>query len=158
MPDCVALPAIDPETPLHDGECLPALRSETCETRIRSHVHRILGRHAKQPIQPDARRDARVAYPHLLYLTPVDDQGHPLTQLATVVVGKNLAERGLDFFHSEPIPYRRVIITLETPEGRPVHLLTDLTWCRFTRHGWYDNGGRFLDIVPETSFTASRVD
>jgi len=24
----------------------------------------------------------------------------------------------------------------------------DLAWCRFNRHGWYDNGGRFTAVVP----------
>jgi hypothetical protein len=27
-------------------------------------------------------------------------------------------------------------------------VLVDLKWCRFTRHGWYESGGRFLQIVP----------
>ena len=29
-----------------------------------------------------------------------------------------------------------------------IGLLLELTWCRFTRHGRYDNGGRFLAVVP----------
>jgi hypothetical protein len=64
-----------------------------------------------------------------------------------VVVGKDLSDRGLGFFHPHPIPHRRAIVTLEDSSQRGVSLLIDLSWCRFTRHGWYDSGGRFLQIV-----------
>jgi hypothetical protein len=76
-------------------------------------------------------------YPHTL---------EPLCD-ALVVVGKNLSEEGLGFYHQQPLPYRRAIITLEDNSGRSVSLLIDLSWCRFTRQGWYDSGGRFLEIV-----------
>jgi hypothetical protein len=64
------------------------------------------------------------------------------------VVGKDLSERGLGFYHQAPLPYRRAIVTLEDASGRVVSLLMDLSWCRFTRHGWYDSGGRFLKLIP----------
>jgi hypothetical protein len=84
----------------------------------------------------------------LIRLTPVDDQslaprGEPL-----VVVGKHLSERGLGFYHPKPLPYRRMIACLEAADGRLVRLLVDLTWCRFSRQGWYESGGRFLQAVP----------
>ena len=64
-----------------------------------------------------------------------------------VVVGKNISERGLSFYHTAAVPYRRVIADFETPDGSRLALLVDLTWCRFARQGWYENGGRFLQVV-----------
>ena len=64
-----------------------------------------------------------------------------------VVVGKHLSERGLGFYHPKPLPYRRVIASLES-NGLWLGFLIDLKWCRFTRQGWYESGGRFLEVVP----------
>jgi len=41
-----------------------------------------------------------------------------------------------------------MIASLEGKETRWVGFLVDITWCRFTQHGWYDSGGRFLHAVP----------
>jgi hypothetical protein len=35
--------------------------------------------------------------------------------------------------------------------------MMDLTWCRFGRHGWYENGGRFLQILPGVSSNSDDV-
>ncbi|MEX0791902.1 MAG: hypothetical protein WD045_02110 [Pirellulaceae bacterium] len=147
MHNCVATASTEALTPVLEQEGVPPTRSETCEQRVRVRMNQILGKRGEPLPALERRQDVRKPFPYLLNLTPVDRQGKPIPELTTVVVGKNLAERGIDFFHSEPIPYRRVIITLEAEEGNPVHLLTDLHWCRFTKHGWYDNGGRFLDVV-----------
>src|SRR5262245_42233491 len=67
---------------------------------------------------PERRQQQRFPYPQLLYLTPVD----PVTNVACgeslVVVGKHLSERGLGFYYREPIPYRRMIASLELQQGR----------------------------------------
>jgi len=96
----------------------------------------------------ERRLDQRFPYPHLLYLTPVAQDGRTPIGDAIVVVGKHLSERGLGFFYQQPLPYRRMIASLELPDGRWAGFLIDITWCRFTQHGWYDSGGRFLQIVP----------
>ena len=96
----------------------------------------------------DARREVRRPYPFLLTLVPVDEQGETLQGNTFTVVGKNLSSRGIGFFHQDPIPYRRVVVHLEGVAGKQVRALVELTWCRFTRHGWYDSGGRFLDLSP----------
>ena len=65
-----------------------------------------------------------------------------------VVLGKHLSERGLDFYYEAPLPHRRVIASWEGRDGIWLALLLDLRWCRSTKHGWYENGGRFLQVVP----------
>ena len=41
-----------------------------------------------------------------------------------------------------------MIASLEVDGGRWSGFLLEIAWCRFTRHGWYDSGGRFLQAVP----------
>lgn len=96
----------------------------------------------------DARREVRRPYPFLLTLVPVNQHGDTVHDQPFTVVGKNLSSRGIGFFHKDPIPYRRVIVHLEGAAGRAVRALVELSWCRFTRHGWYDSGGRFLELTP----------
>ncbi|WP_105353701.1 hypothetical protein [Blastopirellula marina] len=123
--------------------------SECSEAKVRSTVGQLISRILPKKITNERRRDFRYPYPHLIYLTPIDPSGQPLNDLTTVVVGKNITERGIDFFHRDPLPYRRVILTLESDDGTRASLVTDLLWTRFTRQGWYDNGGRFLHVVEQ---------
>lgn len=96
----------------------------------------------------ERRRDQRHPYPYPIYLTPVRGDGETPAGESLIVVGKHLSERGVDFYCHEPLPYRRMIASLECGGESWIGLLLDLTWCRFTRFGWYDNGGRFLRVAP----------
>jgi hypothetical protein len=40
-----------------------------------------------------------------------------------------------------------MIVSLETRSGEWIAFLIDLRWCRFTKGGWYESGGRFLRTV-----------
>lgn len=95
----------------------------------------------------EQRRENRYPFPYLVHLTPVADDGTSPQGETFVVVGKHLSERGLGFYHPKPLPYRRMIASLETESGQWVAFLIDLNWCRFTRQGWYESGGRFLHAV-----------
>ena len=123
--------------------------SDGSEAKVRATVGQLISRILPKKITNERRKDFRYPYPHLVYLTPVDASGQPLNDLTTVVVGKNITERGIDFFHQQPLPYRRVILTLESDDGTRASVVTDLLWTRFTRQGWYDNGGRFLYILEQ---------
>jgi hypothetical protein len=95
----------------------------------------------------ERRRETRHPFPYLIHLTPVGRDGQTPCGESVVVVGKHLSQRGLGFFHPQPLPYRRMIASLESG-GHWAGFLVDLTWCRFTKHGWYESGGRFLQTVP----------
>lgn len=97
---------------------------------------------------PERRREQRHPYPYPIYLTPVARDGVTPAAETIIVVGKHLSECGLDFYCHQPLPYRRVIASLECGPDAWTGLLLELTWCRFTRFGWYDNGGRFLRLAP----------
>jgi len=114
---------------------------------VRQSVHLLLGGNHVARRSVERRADQRYPFPHLIHLTPVDAQGNALPEQTVVVVGRHLAERGLDFFHAEPLPYRKMIASVEAAPGKWIGLLMDLTWCRFIRNGWYDGGGRFVRVV-----------
>ena len=107
----------------------------------------------KQVMYPDQlarteierRRDHRRPYPYPFRITPFE--GQPVREKSLIVIGKTLSERGVDFYHREMLPYRQVVASFETNNGGIVHLLLDLTWCRFGKHAIYDSGGRFLRVL-----------
>jgi hypothetical protein len=117
------------------------------EEEIASQVQLALSSPCPERHLPERRREKRHPYPYPVYLTPVGRDGTTPAGPTIVVMGKHLSEHGLDFYHREPLPYRRVIASLACGSGHWVGLLLDLSWCRFCRHGWYDNGGRFLQSV-----------
>ena len=111
-------------------------------------VWQIIASLCPQGHHPERRTAQRFPYPKLLYLTGVAENGITPRDDSIAVVGKHLSERGLGFYYQQPLPNRRMIASLEGPEADWYGFLIDITWCRFTEHGWYDSGGRFLMAVP----------
>ncbi len=95
----------------------------------------------------ERRRDVRYPFPCLVHLTPVADDGRTPIGETLVVVGRHLSEHGLGFYHQRPVPHRRMIASLEVGRGRWFGFLIDLSWCRFTKDGWYESGGRLLQTA-----------
>lgn len=110
-------------------------------------VQQVLGAAGRGPRGHERRREQRTAYPYLIRLTPVGRDGATPVGEDVVVVGKHLSPHGLDFYHREPLPHRRVIAWLEIAGQPPRGVLVELLWCRFNKQGWYDNGGRLLRVV-----------
>ena len=117
------------------------------DQRVFDRVQEVFQQHWYRPAGCDRRDDRREPFPYPIYVTPVAEDGTPCTADTFVVLGKHLSERGLDFYYEAPLSYRRVIASWECCDGRWLALLLDLRWCRSTRHGWYENGGRFLQAV-----------
>ncbi len=119
----------------------------TAEDKVRRQVWRLLAGFYPPGKWTERRREHRFPLPRLIYLTPVERDGiTPLSQ-SLVVVGKDLSERGLGFFHPQPLAFRRMVASIETQGGDWVGFMIDINWCRFTQHGWYDSGGRFLHVM-----------
>jgi hypothetical protein len=117
------------------------------EESVRDQVRRFLGHMQPHGVAVERRQHGRIPFPMLVRLTPVDPVSLEPIDETIIVAGKNLSEDGLGFYHPQPLAYRRAIVNLQDHSGRTVSLLIDLSWCRFTRQGWYDSGGRFLEIV-----------
>lgn len=96
----------------------------------------------------ERRREQRRPYPEPLYLTPLDESGAPDPARSFTVIGRNVSPNGVDFYTYQPVTDRHVIVSFPIPNGDWLAFVLDLTWCRFNRFGWYDNGGKFLRIVP----------
>ncbi len=148
------------------GDVPAALAEATAEEKVRHFVRVLLsGTHPAGAFK-ERRRDQRFPLARLIRLTPVGPDGAPLAE-AVVVVGKDVSERGLGFYHPQPLAQRRMIASIETRGGAWLEFLIDINWCRFTKHGWYDSGGRLLQVVErgpaaegagETERGASRAD
>ena len=98
----------------------------------------------ERPVTYERRRYARIPLPLLLRVTPLDQTGQRLENLAMTVVGKDISPRGLSFFHDRPMPHRRVLVTFDHPELGRFTMEVDIGWCQFTGSGWYVSGGRLL--------------
>jgi hypothetical protein len=80
-------------------------------------------------------------------MTPVGVDGITPEGDSVVVVGKHLSEHGFGFYHQAPLAHRRMIASLESRRGQWLAFLIDLSWCRFTKGGWYESGGKFLQTT-----------
>lgn len=119
---------------------------EKSDQSLKDLVERVL-RLTQPPRQHERRRDQRTAFPHLISLTPIDDNELRVVESPVNVVGKFLADRGIDFFHTNPLPFKRAIVSFDDSLGLDVHFVLNIGWCRFLRPGWYDSGGRFTHVV-----------
>ena len=124
-----------------------ALRS-TQDESIRRQVWSLLAGLYPHGSATERRAAQRFAYPQLIHLTTTLSDGRSPGDNTLVVVGKTLSEGGLGFFHHEPLADRRMIASLPNHEQKFVSFLLDITWCRFTTLGWYESGGRFLQVAP----------
>jgi hypothetical protein len=124
------------------------------EERLSRAVTQLLAGRNSCTVVRERRRDKRFPFPHPIHLTPVDEQNQPLEK-PFVVLGKHLSEGGLDFYYGEPLTHRRAIASIENAPGEWIDLLMVLTRCRFTRHGCYENGGRFLEVIDDPRAAAA---
>lgn len=134
------------------ASCLPQYdlipdSMESAADEVRAQVWGLLTSLYPERSFVERRRDARYPFPYLIQIVPVGTEGTAPAGEAIAVVGRHLSAQGLGFFHPKPLPFRRVIATIDTGAGAPLAFLMDLSWCRFTRQGWYESGGRFLDAV-----------
>ena len=99
-------------------------------------------------LNDDRRHDKRFPFPQLLTLTPIDDSVIEVSGDSVTVAGKHLAGRGIDFFHSFPLTFKRAIVSFDGDcFDLDAHFVLNISWCRFLRPGWYDSGGRFTHIL-----------
>ena len=131
----------------------------SAEQSIANCVQLVLCRSQSRQAGCERRREVRHPFPYPVRLIPVDRDGQWLTDEALVVLGKHLSNHGLDFYSAQPLPFRRVIASFDCGRGASVRLFMDLTWCRFCGHGWYENGGRFLQTatLPVPTFSSAPV-
>jgi hypothetical protein len=131
-------------------------KAESVPEAIRAQVAELLRSLYPQLGVIERRKHHRYPYPQIVHLTPLNETGRAATEETTTAVCKHLSERGLGFFHQQPLAHRRVIASLESPHARWLAFVLDVGWCRFTRHGWYESGGRFLQTIESPLGTLAR--
>jgi hypothetical protein len=134
----LGLPPYSPETALRANELIEEFRKL---------------RHAlERPVKFERRGYGRIPLPLLLRLVPLDQTGHRMDDLETVVVGKDISPHGVSFFHEHALPHRRALVAFEHQEVGTFTMEIDLGWCQFTGAGWYVSGGRLIrSIAPAES-------
>ncbi|MCA9099838.1 MAG: hypothetical protein R3C10_05290 [Pirellulales bacterium] len=95
----------------------------------------------------ELRSTPRYAFPRLVELIPIGRGGGLLVEETIVAVGKNIALGGMSVFHQRPLPYRHVLACVDAGPDAVFRIPLDLHWCRFTRLGWYESGGRFTAVT-----------
>ena len=83
-----------------------------------------------------------------MVLTPLDPGSALPDGDPTLVAGRNLSLQGVSFSHEHPLPYRDIVLTFALPGGGVESMVVRLKWCRFTRGGKYQSGGRLLRTTP----------
>lgn len=151
LPQSRTTPSPLPQSRLTQSGTIPRwskrLVASSAESNVSQRITSLLAALYPQGAIIDRRREVRYPYPHLVYLTPLAEDGRSPTGSSIVVAGKQLSENGLGFFHQQPLPHRRMIASLDQGRGQWLGLVIDLTWCRFTKFGWYESGGRLLEVV-----------
>jgi hypothetical protein len=109
-------------------------------------------------VSRERRHDDRIAIPVLFRLTPFDADRQPLDREALIVVGKNISRRGVSFYHEKPITHRRALIELADPSVGIFVAEIDVTWCRFTKPGWYESGGRLLRTAAPAADSSTSLE
>ena len=133
-----------------DSPSAPVLAAGELQRRICA----LLGSLPTQGPAGERRREPRFPFPYLIRLTPVGSDGRTPLKTSIIVAGKHISEHGLGFYHPAPLPYRRMVASLSLGNGSaPLDVIVDLTWCRFTREGWYDGGGRFIEVLAAPATT-----
>jgi hypothetical protein len=63
--------------------------------------------------------------------------------------GIDISTSGICFLARQLVPARKAVLSAEGPNGELATLLFEPRWVRFTRGGWYQTGGRLVEVLPE---------
>ena len=111
---------------------------------IEDAVMTVLGEQHAARLRAERRAAQRYVYPHLISVSPWK-RGAAAEGEKIAACVKDLSTAGIGFFHSVLLPHRLVVVELESRHYGRLSLVTSLLWCRYTRHGWYESGGWFVE-------------
>ena len=153
MPQSAAAGLFQATAPPTDAAC-PSARSARPDqsplprlaeiSQIVEHV--VASWHAPSAVA-EQRRSHRTSYERPAVITPLDDRtGEPLDQ-HEIVSGRDISPAGFSFTHLDPLACRRAIVTFAFERDSWDAVMIKLSWCRFTRSGIYQSGGKFLGRI-----------
>lgn len=148
-----ALSAIARQDNHHDQEVSsvePLLQEEGQDTvlqtlqEVESLIDTLSASWHTSPSILQSRRWHRLPYRKSILLTPIHEETDQPIADQRVATGQDISLGGICFLHDHPLPYRRITVTFPRDNGHIESLVIRLRWCRFTRHGFYQSGGKFL--------------
>jgi len=95
----------------------------------------------------ERRRWHRIPYRRSILITPLDDETLEPTGPSQMLPGRDISLGGVSFEHREPMASRKVACTFDPGSGSRESVVVRLTWCRFTKDGWYQSGGQFVQSI-----------
>jgi len=100
------------------------------------------------PVEKRAHR--RFSFRKPITVTPVNNHsGQPDRLKSFSAFGIDISSCGICFLARQLVPVRKAVLSAEGPSGEIVTLLFEPRWVRFTRGGWYQTGGRLVEVLPE---------
>jgi len=99
------------------------------------------------PVEKRAHR--RFPFRRPIGVTPINNgTGRPDRLKSFSAFGIDISTSGICFLGRQLVPARKAMLSLEGPDGNTVYILFEPRWVRFTRGGWYQTGGRLLEVLP----------
>lgn len=106
-------------------------------------------------VPTEKRSHRRYPFRRPLTITPVIEQsGRPDRVQSFPAFGFDISSAGISFLARQLLPSRKAVVTCDGFDDRPVNLLFEPRWVRFTRGGWYQTGGRLLEVLPDDTVPA----
>ena len=100
------------------------------------------------PVEKRAHR--RYSFRKPLTVTPVNNHsGRPDPLKCFPAFGIDISASGICFLARQLVPARKAVLSLEGPCNKTVPVLFEPRWVRFTRGGWYQTGGRLLEVLQD---------
>lgn len=107
----------------------------------------LLSESQRSQVAIERRNSERINFPFPVFLTPIQADGSLDVDESFGVIGRQISDRGFDFYYHHPIADKEIIASFEYSPDRWLGMKIKLNWCRFGRHGFFENGGEFLEVV-----------
>lgn len=118
---------------------------------LRLCVERLLETSDAHQVSLEKRLKQRFAFHKPLRVTPVNDRTRkPDPSQSFAVFGIDISATGISFLSQQLVPSRQAVITCYGPDNESLSLLFVPRWVRFTRHSWYQIGGRLVRVLPSS--------
>jgi hypothetical protein len=154
--------AAGPRFTIADAPSAPACKGADTEPRRWRELHKcvagLLETNCGIHISAEKRTQRRFPFHKPLTITPINDKsGQPELGNSFGAFGIDLSSVGIGFLARQLIPTQKAILTCNGSEDAFVNLLFEPRWVRFTRGGWYQIGGRLVDVLDDTTSPAPGV-